>query len=425
MTPALKIVPARQIAARFPGAFCMPDSFVPVPSWKSFWHIDGMHEPPLIGNFTLLVGIALRDVTQDLCGNFTVFPRSHFVLQDYFRKHGFAEAYRGLKTLPALPLEDPVQVHLRAGDCILAHYQLAHTIAPNCGSEIRTMLFYRLNVHADGHTPDSMTDIWRDWNPVLQGFQPPAYSSSAALRKGSYEGVTARMLAPDSANDGFRKETAEKLFQEKKWAQAAPLFMALCEAEDAEWLLKLKAGICFTAGPKSGLEKGETILRQLLEILPSYANTAVVLARNLARQDSETHQTRHRPEALDLARRALLEMAPAEDCCVDAVALLNELRHENLNQLVEAAALRYPEKAVQIRAAGEPNLLQGAWERGRKWLAKPKKDAKLGVSIFQDIIALSPSDYWANVMLGACLLWSGGPLVRALKSLDVARSVDS
>ena len=49
-------------------------------------------EKGTIGNFTLLVGIPLRKIKREFCGNLIVFPRSHFVLEEYFQKNGFVEA---------------------------------------------------------------------------------------------------------------------------------------------------------------------------------------------------------------------------------------------------------------------------------------------------------------------------------------------
>lgn len=136
-------IPAAQIALRFPGTLCLPETFEPVPFWKSFWHIDGLPSSEngislgQIKNFTLLVGVCLQDVLEDLHGNFVVFPRSHHVMEKYFRDVGFEDAKKGLTNLPALPLAEPVQVKLRKGDFLIAHYMTCHSIAPNIGHQIR------------------------------------------------------------------------------------------------------------------------------------------------------------------------------------------------------------------------------------------------------------------------------------------------
>ena len=57
---------------------------------------------------------------------------------------------------PELPLGPPRPVLARAGDALLAHYQLAHGIAPNLGPHIRYAAFFRLfhrRHHEPGHPP--------------------------------------------------------------------------------------------------------------------------------------------------------------------------------------------------------------------------------------------------------------------------------
>jgi hypothetical protein len=55
------------------------------------WHIDGLPDtgkPHLnhigrIGHFTALVGVCLSDIPKPMMGNFTAFPGSHIVLEEY------------------------------------------------------------------------------------------------------------------------------------------------------------------------------------------------------------------------------------------------------------------------------------------------------------------------------------------------------
>jgi hypothetical protein len=71
-------------------------------------HIDGLPSPHngvpadiLVSNFTVLAGIFLSSVRQKFAGNFTVWPRSHHVLEVHFREYG-PEALRG--GMPQIPL---------------------------------------------------------------------------------------------------------------------------------------------------------------------------------------------------------------------------------------------------------------------------------------------------------------------------------
>ena len=67
-----------------------------------------------------------------------------------------------------LRLPKPAPVTGKAGDIVLAHYQLAHTVSPNLSGDIRYMCFFRLSVRGlANHRVESMLDIWRDW-PALR-----------------------------------------------------------------------------------------------------------------------------------------------------------------------------------------------------------------------------------------------------------------
>jgi hypothetical protein len=151
-----------QIALRFPEKLTEPR--VPYP------HIDGM-PGPLNGveagklyHFTALAAVFLSDVTAPFQGNFTVWPGSHRALEAYFRAHGPGELVRGF---PQIAMPPPRQLTVKAGDLLLAHYQLAHNAAPNVGPHVRYAVFFRLAHRA--HDPTStvtLTDLWREWDGV-------------------------------------------------------------------------------------------------------------------------------------------------------------------------------------------------------------------------------------------------------------------
>lgn len=129
-----------QIALRFPGGMCADEAgLVAMPGWDTAWHIDGLPgalphmAPGRLDTFTALVGVCLQDVTRELQGNFVAYPGSHWILQEHFRRHGTAAVeMHGEEGLPRdMPFAEARQVCLRAGDITVAHYALAHSIAPN------------------------------------------------------------------------------------------------------------------------------------------------------------------------------------------------------------------------------------------------------------------------------------------------------
>jgi hypothetical protein len=148
-----------QIALRFPqGEPAGP----PVP------HIDGMSSgangvpPGTLFHFTALLGVFLSDVPDARGGNFLVWPGSHLILEDHFRREGVASLAGG--AFPSVGTLAPRALTARAGDIVLAHYALAHAVAPNLGPHVRYAVFFRL-FHQDHRSTDTgpLTDLWRQW----------------------------------------------------------------------------------------------------------------------------------------------------------------------------------------------------------------------------------------------------------------------
>lgn len=150
-----------QIALRFP---------VPPPGAPPGPHIDGIAypgngvPPGVLLHFTALGAVFLSAVDGPDQGNFTVWPGSHRLIEAHFRQHG----PRGIvDRFPDLPLPAPRQITARPGDALLAHYALAHGIAPNTGPNIRYAVFFRLRHdrhEAFGEGP--LSDLWLEWEGV-------------------------------------------------------------------------------------------------------------------------------------------------------------------------------------------------------------------------------------------------------------------
>ena len=158
------VAPARggQLALRFPRE---PGSEIRPPSP----HIDGVHSPDngvpkgTIASFSALVGVFLTDVCADNAGNFTVWPGSHLKMRDYFRKHGTSIITDEGRT-PPIEAGAPHQIKARAGDAVLAHYQLLHGVAGNHAPRPRYATFFRVkHPDHDAHRLQCLTDLWREW----------------------------------------------------------------------------------------------------------------------------------------------------------------------------------------------------------------------------------------------------------------------
>jgi hypothetical protein len=56
--------------------------------------------------------------------------------------------------LPPLALDNPTELIAGAGDVVLSHYELPHSVAPNLSPNIRYAVYYRL----------AHRDVRRDWS---------------------------------------------------------------------------------------------------------------------------------------------------------------------------------------------------------------------------------------------------------------------
>jgi len=160
----IKPVEAGQIALRFPTLQDPPAPPRP--------HLDGMYTPTngvpagTIRNFTMLLGVALSDVTTTFAGNLTIWPGTHTIYERYFREHGPQALLNGM---PPVDLPEPTQLLARAGDIILAHYELAHGVATNVSPHVRYAIYFRLyHVDHDLHGHATMADIWREWEGMRE-----------------------------------------------------------------------------------------------------------------------------------------------------------------------------------------------------------------------------------------------------------------
>ena len=119
-----------------------------------------------IKNFTVLAGVLLADVEFPNSGNLTLYPGSHLVIAEVIREMGGADALISLakkqgklefdllkELVDSKGVGNPVQFCGKAGDVILAHYQTAHTIAPNISSDVRYCVYFRM--HHRLHPPES------------------------------------------------------------------------------------------------------------------------------------------------------------------------------------------------------------------------------------------------------------------------------
>ena len=156
-----------QIALRFP---------MMNPPQEPRAHLDGIFPSQTSGlegvikNFTGIFGVFLSDIPHPSMGNFTVWPGTHLLFEEYFREHGYQSLFQGL---PPVSMPSAIQVTAQPGDAVLCHYQLAHGIAGNSSPFIRYVVFFRFS-HIR-HTTiyrECMVDIWQEWAGMQEVLRP-------------------------------------------------------------------------------------------------------------------------------------------------------------------------------------------------------------------------------------------------------------
>ena len=158
-------VKSGQVALRFPSP--------PADNPRLWCHLDGMptkdNGVPFDGkvhSFTLLMSVLLSRLDGPFTGNFTVWPGTHRLFETYFREHGPEILLK--EGMPKITYPEPVQITGEPGDVVIAHYQLAHTAAPNYGPHVRYACFYRMSHvrRAESGCMDLLTDIWQEWDGI-------------------------------------------------------------------------------------------------------------------------------------------------------------------------------------------------------------------------------------------------------------------
>jgi hypothetical protein len=121
-------------------------------------------------DFTAFAVVYLDDVPGPGCGNFTLWPKSHHVMEEVFKEKGHEIL---LNYMPDVEVpEGPVQVTGKPGDVVLAHHQMIHTAAINACPDIRYAVIFRAkHVDIEANGKDVMVDIWREWDGIREELQ--------------------------------------------------------------------------------------------------------------------------------------------------------------------------------------------------------------------------------------------------------------
>ena len=206
-----------QLAIRFPGCLCIDvdlaseePEFIAVPGVASSWHIDGFDKPNKLDSFSCLIGVYLNDLPHEQCGNLVVFPTGHSEVSDHFTRRlttitaaktevgvtSWDSLHAGYLSTPSSAASSPEEMILRqgfrhgadiklaskphpvcvqAGDVVIAHYALPHSIAPNTSPNVRYAVYFRISSKAaEGRSLTgkvrALANIWEDFPPLKTAF---------------------------------------------------------------------------------------------------------------------------------------------------------------------------------------------------------------------------------------------------------------
>jgi hypothetical protein len=121
----------------------------------------------------MLLGVLLSDVTDDFSGNLMVWPESHLDIQEHIKRtgdlHSVLSTSIGLDQNGVTLRNGPTHLKGRRGDVVMAHWQLAHSVAPNLSPYVRYCVYFRL-LHSRHPTNtfdrNAMENVWLEFDGV-------------------------------------------------------------------------------------------------------------------------------------------------------------------------------------------------------------------------------------------------------------------
>lgn len=167
------------------------------------WHTDGLRQGKTHG-FSLLLGVCLSNVFEELHGNLMVWPATHCAIHKSTVGECGAIDVPKLKQLLGIESEEitctskphhgichcndsimdkqrhdnepqdlpylgePLQIRALAGDIVLLHPDTAHTGGPNYSCNIRSMVYFRLkHRNIREHDASYSENMWEDLPGIL------------------------------------------------------------------------------------------------------------------------------------------------------------------------------------------------------------------------------------------------------------------
>ena len=171
------------------------------------WTIEGFTASGDHSPYTLLVGVALSDITEPYSGNFCVHAGTQLSLQaqvsEQIERKGvlFSSPVRGARnafgTFDEKPnLGPPTQLLLKKGDAFICSQKCATQRSPNCGDATSAIVYFKIS-HIDHSSLKalSLDGTWVEYSLYNGDFDAFVSKSSATPPGGLYSAAVAEVMS--------------------------------------------------------------------------------------------------------------------------------------------------------------------------------------------------------------------------------------
>jgi len=171
-------------------------------------------------------------------------------------------------------------------------------------------------------------------------------------------------------------------------------------------VIQLKTSLSFIWGKEDNIAKGEKYCNNLITLSPKIATGYCIYTFCL-------HRQKKYEETIQMANQALEAPGTAEKDHITGLleATISSMVELDWPEIKISAFLKkmvqiYPQFTAETTKYGSEVQKKKLWKEGKAWLHSPNKDLVLGESLFQQIILIDPTDFWATLLFGGCLSWN-------------------
>lgn len=348
-----------------PGYRCTDAATSPEPYWHHSWQTSGMESEdlqlPQMPTWSAALIVSLSDRNAKMfCGGVAVFPRSHWIIQDWIASPSGQSPFPQPFDVPAAV---PTELRLECGDAALLNPLLAYTITPNVSSIPAQFLIFNLGDVKSNQGKlriDEGEQMWRGWLSMTQFLMDQTLSVEEEMvqlqieeekaQLGGWQGTTTGLTTDLSSFSSTRiaprdllawrlRTSAVQFMRDGQWSSALSVLLRLSGLRPTCYWIALQAGQCCMksapagqlggrAGRKCTLEDGERILERAIQIAPGWPLAYVELIKCLALMG------RGREQEIPVVTKIMKERCKLEQLCLRYPTVSDQLR-ESWNECEE------------------------------------------------------------------------------------------